>query len=169
MGDFRGARISKSETKKWPLILVIFIIAAAIALLLIRDTSPFQQLKKDGYKGTEEQWLASLVGETVDKNADSAYSLACQNGYTADYATWAEVLTGHSAAESSDSMYDLACQNGYQGTLQEWLLTLAQNPDKLGKSKGTQNKTEYELACDFGYEGTFIEWIVSVAYERIPN
>ena len=37
----------------------------------------------NGYDGTMEQWLASLVGE-AGENGKSAYDLAVDNGYTAN-------------------------------------------------------------------------------------
>ena len=48
---------------------------------------------KNGYKGTEEQWLASLVGE-AGENGKSAYDLAVDNGYKEDVKSWLASLIG---------------------------------------------------------------------------
>ena len=167
MGGFR----TEQSTKKimWGCVLVAIVLLVGIAVYLIGGLSPYRQLKRGGYTGSQEQWLASLVGETADSSVTRAYELACQNGYKDDFESWSNILLGMSATDHSASMYSLACENGYQGTLQEWLLSISEKPDKLGRSGRTQPQTEYELACIFGYEGTFIEWLVSVTYERISN
>ena len=65
---------------------------AAGALLLKNNSgttpsagmSAYELAVAHGYTGTEEQWLASLVGEAGPAGADgkSAYELAVENGYT---------------------------------------------------------------------------------------
>ena len=46
-----------------------------------------------GYKGTEEEWIASLVGETGE-NGKSAYEIAVENGYSGDVKSWLTSLIG---------------------------------------------------------------------------
>lgn len=156
-----------------PIILVIIgaVIVLAIGLTYMidqsQDCSVYQRLVRDGYAGTQEQWLASLVGEEADKEAESAYELAVEKGYMGSETEWIETLLGIREDNPSASPYTLACENGFEGSLAEWLTQLADEPEKLGRSNGEKQKTEYELACDYGYSGTFIEWLVSVTHDRV--
>ena len=172
MNHNRGTRVKEANSgKRWGLLLAvaILLVAAVAVLWLGRSDAPYRQLCRDGYTGTQEQWLASLVGETVEQNGERAYDMAQALGYTGSHGDWSELVTGVRQETAGKNMYELACGNGYEGTLPQWLDSLAQQPDKLGRSGGAKEKTEYELACDFGYEGTFTEWIVAVAYDRIPD
>lgn len=148
-------------------IIMILVIALAAMLWAIQSRSIYQTIVHDGYSGTQEQWLASLVGEEADANAESAYELAVKNGYKASEADWIKALVGASVDVPGASPYTLACENGFNGSLSEWLTSIADKPEKLGISKDGDQKSEYELACEYGYTGTFIEWLVSVAHDRV--
>lgn len=74
-----------------------------------------------GFEGTEEEWLASLQGQ-------SAYDLAVLvGGFEGSEEEWLASLQGLSA-------YQVAVQNGFLGTEEEWLISLraASNPDDYG-------------------------------------
>ena len=168
----KGKYIKKQpiRTGRIILVLTLFLILAVLAAFLIipRQQIPFRQIVRDGYSGTQEQWLASLVGEQVNSGTgQTAYMLACENGYDKSESVWIHTLTGVKTTSGAKSMYALACENGFNGTLTQWLTHIAENPGILGKSAEGEEKTSYELACEFGFSGTFIEWIVSVASERV--
>lgn len=84
----------------------------------------------NGYDGTMEQWLASLVGE-AGENGKSAYDLAVDNGYKGDTTEWLKTLIGANGTNGTNgkSAYELAVANGYKGTEQEWINNLM---DKSG-------------------------------------
>lgn len=151
------------------------IIAAAIAVVLcvalllsflLPQKSVYRTLCDDGYSGTQEQLIASLVGEVMASQGASAYAMAVENGYKKTETDWMEVFTGAKVTGEGMSTYVVACANGYQGGLTQWLNHIAEDPDDLGKSRNG-NPTDYELACEYGFAGTFIEWIVSLASEQI--
>lgn len=161
----------RKKSKAVPLLITMICIMLAVLsgmLYFIHNQSIYQSIVRAGYTGTQEQWLASFVGEEVGQGgAESAYELAVANGYTGTEAEWIETIIGVPVTEIKASPYALACENGFEGSLAEWLSEIADKPEKLGLSDGKGQKTEYELACEYGYSGTFIEWIVSVANDRV--
>ena len=151
-------------------VLATFFVALACKEFRLHNRSVYQTLVSKGYQGTQEQLLASLVGEEADSdNEETAYKLAVENGYKGSEMEWVETLVGDTidSINIHDSPYILACKNGFEGTLTEWLTKIADNPEKLGKSDEKDKQTEYELACVYGYSGTFIEWLVSLTNDRI--
>lgn len=148
-------------------LLAILLVALGVMLWFVQNRSIYQTIVHDGYTGTQEQWLASLVGEETDRNANTAYELAVKNGYKGSETEWIEVIVGISVESVNASPYELACDNGFEGLLSEWLTEIADNPESLGVSGNNGQKTEYELACEYGYTGTFIEWLVSVTHDRV--
>lgn len=163
-----GKYVRKSE-KKGTLkkmvvgILLIFLIgASAFVLGKSNSGSIYDKLCKDGYSGTQEQWLASLVGEALDCRAESAYSIAQQLGYQETQKKWTETITGFVEVNYDKPAYHIMIENGYKDDITQWLLSISEEPEKLGFSTNDQQKTEYELACEYGYSGSFIQWIVAM-------
>lgn len=135
--------------------------------------SAYEVAKRNGFAGTEAQWLTSLVGDSAYKTwlkqpgnagkteADfiksleglSAYEVAKKNGYVGTEAAWVLSLQGLSA-------YDVAKKNGFVGTEAAWLLSL-EGSDGLSayetykKQPGNANKTEAEFIASLkGKDGT---------------
>lgn len=176
--DTPGEHLKKEQTSKGkrkkilpiPALGAMIVILFAISLVWMRGSqkySIYQTIVNKGYTGTQEQWLASLVGEEVDNQAITAYELAVQNGYTGSESTWMETIVGSSVEPVNATTYQLACKNGFDGSLSEWLTSIAENPAELGRTKSSAQKTEYELACEYGYSGTFTDWLVSVTHDRV--
>ena len=104
--------------------------------------SAYELAVENGYQGTLEEWLASLVGETGANGADgkSAYELAVENGYEGTLDDWLESLVGATGATGATgeagadgkSAYELAVENGFEGSLEEWLTSLVGSPGKDG-------------------------------------
>lgn len=139
-----------------------------IVIFGLQNRSIYKTIAQKGYTGTQEQWLASLVGEeAASGTAETAYELAVKNGYRGSEAEWVQTLVGHAVDDIDASPYTLACENGFEGSLAQWLTEIADEPEKLGLSNEESPKTEYELACKYGYSGTFIEWLVSVTLDRV--
>ena len=154
-----------------PLALLIAAIAIALLCLIIarnkdapQQSTTYESLVQNGYTGTTEEWLASLVGETVDTPIENstAYHLAVDNGYSGTFKEWMEAHLGEPYAGNSQTTFHAACEQGYTGTLNEWLTSLVKNLEALGKSSAGEEKTTYEIACEYGFEGTFIDWIISL-------
>lgn len=164
---YRKKQKVNSKTVTFLGIMVVLLSISAVWMFgLLWNQSIYQTIVSRGYAGTQEQWLASLVGETVNGEAETAYFLAAANGYKGTEQEWNRTLTGMDTPSAYANTYALACENGLDATLVEWLTDIADAPEKLGVSENGGEKTEYELACEYGYSGTFIEWIVSVTYDR---
>ena len=145
---------SKKRRKPIGLMVTAAVLLVLVIMLLLglpRNEGIYRTLCDDGYTGTQEQLIASLVGEEAAPQGETAYDLAVKNGYRKSQSHWMTTLTG---ADSSKTPYQAACENGYQGTLIQWLNQIVEQPEALGKS------TEYERACAYGYTGTYIEWLV---------
>lgn len=146
-------------------VVAVLLVGVAAFFLIGRTESTnceaYENAVTLGYSGTEEEWLAALVGETVPDEQENAYQLACQKGYRGSFEEWMCSLTGTAPQDTTVSAYQWVQQNGFEGTLSDWLNSLFEHPEKLGHS-GSGGKTQYELACEYGFEGNFIEWLVSL-------
>lgn len=88
-------------------------------LAAMRGYSAYEVAQLNGYKGTQEEWLASLKGDKGDRGY-SAYELAQQAGFTGTEAEWRVSLKG----DRGYSAYELAQQAGFTGTIDEWRASL---------------------------------------------
>lgn len=106
--------------------------------------SAYQVAVAEGFDGTVAEWLASLVGA----QGKSAYQVAVENGFEGTEAEWLESLIG----EDGRSAYQVAVDNGFDGTVAEWLASLI----------GPQGKSAYQIAVENGFDGTEEEWLASL-------
>ena len=142
--------------------------------------SAYELAVDKGYTGTEEEWLASLVGAKGDKgdtgaagaDGKSAYQLAVEKGYTGTESEWLASLAGANGKDGK-SAYELAVENGYEGDLTSWLLSLvgqkgdkgdvgASGKDGLNGQDGVDGKSAYQIWLDNGNAGTevdFLNWL----------
>lgn len=130
--------------------------------------SAYELAVENGYTGSAEEWLESLVGETgsAGRVGESAYELAVKKGYQGTEEEWLESLVGQAGANGK-SAYELAVENGFQGSLSQWLNSLVGKNGVNGLNgangvNGTNGKSAYELACEAGFEGTLTEWLASL-------
>lgn len=77
--------------------------------------SAYEVAVSEGFKGTKEEWLASLKGATGD-DGKSAYQVAVETGYTGTKAQWVASLKG----TDGESAYQSATEGGYDGTKAEF-------------------------------------------------
>ena len=108
---------------------------------------------ENGYTGTIQSWLATLVGAEGKAGKDgtdgkSAYEVAVANGYKGTEVQWIASLSGNDGL----SAYDVAVKNGYAGTEIDWL-------ESLKGEAGTDGKSAYDLAVENGYKGTLQNWL----------
>ncbi len=71
--------------------------------------SAYELAVENGYRGTEEEWLASLKGNTGN-DGKSAYELAVEKGYQGTEEEWLASLNGSNGNDGDDgkSAYELA-------------------------------------------------------------
>lgn len=118
--------------------------------------SAYELAVENGYEGTVQEWLASLVGET-GADGKSAYEIAVRNGYQGTEIEWLRSLAGANGL----SAYEIAVKNGYKGTEVEWLASLVGEAGAAGKD-GANGASAYELAVANGYKGTLEEWLLTL-------
>jgi len=128
-----------------------------------------------GFVGTEEEWLATLVGKSAYQSAvdtgfvgteadwiasvqgiegKSAYQVALDDGFVGTEAEWLISIEG-APGDPGISAYEVAVVNGFIGTEADWLLSLEGAPGDPGISA-------YEVAVANGFVGTEAEWLTSI-------
>ena len=110
------------------MLLFIFVIPVCLILTSCGAMSAYELAVKNGFNGTETEWLASLKSKT-------AYELAVENGFVGTETEWLASLKGKSAYES-------AVENGFEGTETEWLESLQ---GKNGEDAKQSNIDTYEM------------------------
>ncbi len=154
-----------SKNKKIFFLGTILIIVIAVAVLFaikantkkptgsaVSETA-YSKIVKDGYKGTAEQLLASLVSEHYDSEK-RAFDFAVENGYSKNAEEWLKNILGNKGKllTTEKSSYDSVCENGFTGTEEQWLKTL----EGINESDGI---TSYQKACENGFEGSPSDWL----------
>ncbi|TCM60881.1 putative secreted protein (type I secretion substrate), partial [Acinetobacter calcoaceticus] len=137
----------------------------------VAGKSAYEVAVDNGYTGTEQQWLTSLVGRNGTNGIDgaagkSAYQIAVINGFVGDESAWLLSLVGAKGdqgekGETGLSAYDLAVKEGFVGTITEWLQSQKGQDGSDGKD-GVNGKSAYELAVDKGYTGSEDEWLLTL-------
>ena len=107
--------------------------------------SAYEIAVANGFVGTEQQWLDSLVGQqgiqgiqgNTGANGDSAYQVAVANGFVGTQQQWLDSLVGATGATGADgadgdSAYDVAVANGFVGTEQQWLDSFTDRANHTG-------------------------------------
>lgn len=143
----------------------------------IGGVTAYEVAQANGFSGTENDWLESLVGA-------SAYDMALAEGFVGTEQEWLDSLKGEPGdigpagpdgpqgpigpegpqgdigpqgpqgpmGPSGESVYDLAVTEGFTGTLTEYLASL----------QGPQGASAYEVALDDGFMGTSTEWLATL-------
>ena len=128
---------------------------------------------KNGYVGTEDDWLASLGGTITDIKAISLEAgsapSATLGGTPRNRVINLGIPKGEKGKEGTQgipgptglSAYDVAVANGFNGTKTDWLLTIKGAKGDVGPEgpKGEEGKSTYELSVDYGYSGSEREWL----------
>lgn len=79
---------------------------------------------RNGFKGTEKEWLESLKGEDgLSLSIENLYEAAKNEGYQGTLLEFVKDYFEDVDIEGK-SAYDLAVEEGYEGTLEEWLESL---------------------------------------------
>ena len=125
--------------------------------------SAYQIAVRNGFVGTEVEWLESLRGQngTNAQDGKSAYQIAVENGFEGTEEAWLDSLKGQDGevAHKGESAYEIAVKNGFEGTEEEWLASLNGEVAHKGESA-------YEIAVKNGFVGTEEEWLESLKGEK---
>lgn len=129
--------------------------------------SAYELAVKNGYTGTEKEWLAYLKGDKGDKGdtgATGATGPAGTNGK--DGVNGADGKPGSNGL----SAYELAVKNGFTGNESAWLESLkgeqgvpgpagADGKNGVNGVDGKDGMSAYTIAVKNGYNGTESDWI----------
>lgn len=129
--------------------------------------SAYDIAKKNGYTGTEAEWLSYLKGdkgEKGDKGDTGATGPAGTNGKDGANGT-----DGQPGADGL-SAYELAVKNGFSGNESAWLESLqgpqgeegpagADGKNGVNGVDGKDGLSAYSIAVKNGYNGTESEWV----------
>lgn len=124
---------------------IMCVCMAVVPLSACGESSAYEIAVKNGFVGTEAEWLESLKG-------DSAYETAVKNGFTGTEAEWIASLKGKDGLDADDNAYDIAVKNGFTGSQKDWLESL----------KGADGKDGAD-AVDYLYN-TWVKWHDSKIY-----
>ena len=111
--------------------------------------SAYEVAKENGFEGTEEEWLNSLKGDP----GKSAYEIALNDGFQGSVDDWLASLKG----SNGKSAYEVAKENGFEGSESDFINFLKGEKG----NKGDPGKSAYEIAIENGFEGTEEEWLNS--------
>ena len=129
--------------------------------------SAYEVAVKNGYTGTEAEWLATLKGEKGEKGEPGTNGSDGKPGK--DGVDGASGTDGKPGANGL-SAYELAAKNGFTGNESAWLASLkGEKGDKGPKGDDGQNGVNgvdgkdglsaYSIAVKNGYNGTEEEWV----------
>jgi len=120
--------------------------------------SAYEIAVEEGFEGTQQDWLDSLVGADGADGANgadgadgkSAYQVALDNGFTGTEAEWIESLGGVKGDTGDQGPQGVPGQDGAKGD---------QGDPGL---PGEDGDSAYEIALANGFEGTESEWLASL-------
>ena len=116
---------------------------------------------KNGFEGTEEEWLESLKGEKGDTlDITEIYNELVNRGYEGSFEDFVRDFLKDTDVIGK-SAYDLAVEEGYQGTLEEWLDSLkgANGPQGEPGDSLDLYKIYQDLVSTGEVNGSFLEFV----------
>ena len=154
--------------------------------------SAYELAVDNGFKGTVEEWLASLAGENGSvgprgERGASAYEIAVEKGYTGSEEQWLTAITGidgRPGKDGADGRNGRDGVDGAQGPQGEKGEAGAQGPQgekgetgargpqgEKGETgaagtNGSDGKSAYTIAVENGFNGTLSEWLGSLVGEK---
>ncbi len=156
---------------------VLFAVSITInATNVTNGKSAYEIAVECGYVGTEQEWIASLVGSKGETGAQGIQGIQGETGETGAQGiqgiqgekgeTGAQGIQGiqgekgETGAQGANglSAFELAQANGYVGTQEQWL-------DEILNKKGDTGETgasAYDVAVANGYVGTEQEWLATL-------
>lgn len=121
--------------------------------------SPYDIAVKNGYEGTESEWLKSLKGTTPTvkvgkvKEGDTAdvVNSGTRTNVVLDFTLPVREVKGLQG-EPGKSAYEVAVENGFKGTETEWVYSMV----------GHDGKSAYQVAVGQGFQGSVQAWLESL-------
>lgn len=120
----------KKSVKIISCLLIVLVVATALCgcFNTVEGMSAYDIAVKNGFKGTEAEWLKSLKGKDSGK---SAYEIALENGFEGTEIEWLESLKGQNGLDGQDGkdapaititeIYDALKKDGYSGSFRDFV------------------------------------------------
>lgn len=117
----------KKFVKILSFLLIVFVLTTALCGCFhqIQGMSAYDIAVKNGFKGTEQEWLKSLKGKDSGK---SAYEIAVENGFEGSETDWLNSLKGQNGQDGKDApaititeIYDALKNDGYSGSFRDFV------------------------------------------------
>lgn len=153
--------------------------------------SAYEIAVDNGFTGSEQDWLDSLVGPegpkgdvgpkgdpgepgANGKDGLSAYEIAVENGFVGTEQDWLDSLVGAQGEPGADglSAYEIAVNNGFVGTESEWLASLegpqgVQGEQGPAGADGTDGNTVLNGTVDPTTEGVDGDFYINTTTNTI--
>ena len=102
-----------------------------IMATILKGLSAYDVAVENGFTGTVEEWLQSLVGNGIESvNIDSQGILTI---YFTDNTSYSSPIS-----LKGSSAYEVAVENGFDGTIEEWINSLGITVDVGSVTSGSQ-------------------------------
>ena len=155
--------------KKVFFILTISLISFSLTSCApVKGDSAYDIAVKNGFEGTEKEWLESLIGKD-GKDGKDGENLSIVDIYNkakeekGEGYTFEEFVKEYFAEANiyGKSAYDLAVESGYEGTLEEWLISLHGATGPKGEPGDSIDLYEtYNKLVETGeVTGSFLEFV----------
>ena len=99
--------------------------------------SAYDLAVENGYVGTVEQWLASLIGAQGEKGDKGDTGSVGAQGEKGDKGDAGVAGVNGFNGSNGKSAYDLAVENGFEGTVEQWLASLKGDKGDTGAAGAT--------------------------------
>ena len=117
--------------------------------------SAYEVAVDNGYKGTVQEWLASLKGKDGTNGKDGINGKDGKDGLNGK-----DGVAGKDGKNGMDA-YDLAVSMGFKGDKTVWLNSL-RGERGLSGANGDDGRSAYQVAAINGFTGTEKEWLDSL-------
>ena len=158
MGDFMKGL--KKVLSLFLMITVLFSLTGCFVIGGNDGLSAYEIAVKNGFEGTEAEWLESLKGESGSSlKIEDIYEAAKKEGYNGslldfikEYFTDTEI-TGQSA-------YELAVELGFKGSKEEWINSLKGETGPAGETASADPYLVYQRLVEEGlFDGSYLEFV----------
>ena len=144
------------------ILTISFVTFSLSSCMPVKGDSAYDIAVKNGFKGSEEEWLESLEGKDGDDlNIEEIYKAAKKE--KGEEYTFDEFLKEYFSDVNiyGKTAYELAVENGYKGTEEEWLTSLKGATGPKGEPGDSVDlyETYMKLVETGEVTGSFIEFV----------
>lgn len=130
-----------------------------------RGYSAYEIAVQNGFQGTEQEWLESLVGPEGPQGPQGPQGIQGIQGDPGEKGD---------KGDPGISAYQVAVNNGFVGTESQWLESLIGPQGPQGEqgpqgADGEDGLSAYELAVQDGFTGSLSEWLDSLVGPEGPQ